>query len=455
MPLAIGQILDDKYRIVRVIGVGGMGTVYEGEHSLIRRRVAIKVLAPDSSRTPDVLQRFERESQAAGQIGSDHILEVLDIGTTEDGQRYLVMEYLDGETLSARIERIGRLPAGHIALLARQILVGLMAAHDAGIVHRDLKPDNVFILREKAGLRDFVKIIDFGISKFVEDGAFHPKLTSSGAVLGTPSYMSPEQARGKTVDARSDLHSVGVILFEAVTGRVPFSGQNFNEMMYQIATGDRPRVRDLVPDLDPSFEAIIDRAMQRDPEKRYQSAREFKNELEAWMRANSLSTATGEIVLADVAAAVLGMPEGPPPSSVNKNAPTLAAPSRTVTNASVDTVVLPGRRSRTRWIVASVAAAGAIVVAMGMVASRRTPAPATASPSPSPSPASSPAADTTPSSSAAAPAATVASASPSASAPEAMSTSAPHAGDSHRKTKPAKGSPHPTPTGNKQVDFGY
>lgn len=448
MPLEIGQTLDEKYRIVRVIGVGGMGTVYEGEHTLIRRRVAIKVLAQDSSKTPDVIQRFERESQAAGQIGSDHILEVLDIGTTEEGQRYLVMEYLDGETLAARIERLGRLPAGHIALLARQILAGLTAAHDAGIVHRDLKPDNVFILREKAGLRDFVKIIDFGISKFEDSTTLHPRLTSSGAVLGTPCYMSPEQARGKTVDARSDLHSVGVILFESVTGRVPFSGQNFNELMFQIGTGDRPRVRDLVPDVDPSFEAIIDRAMQRDPEKRYQSAGEFKRDLEAWMRANSLSTTTGEIVLADVAAALLALPEGSPTASVDRNAPTLAAPSRTVTNASVDTLVLPGRRGRIRWIVGAVLALGAAVVATEMVRLRRTTPPAVAAA------ASAPSAVEVAAPLASASSAPVASAAPPASGSDTGSTSASHVPDPHRKTKPAKSSPHPPPTG-KQVDFGY
>lgn len=455
MPLEIGQILDDKYRIVRVIGVGGMGTVYEGEHSLIRRRVAIKVLAQDSSKTPDSIQRFERESQAAGQIGSDHILEVLDIGTTGEGQRYMVMEYLDGETLASRIERLGRLPAGHVALLARQILVGLAAAHDAGIVHRDLKPDNVFILREKAGLHDFVKIIDFGISKFEETDDFRPRLTSSGAVLGTPCYMSPEQARGNPADARSDLHSVGVMLFEAVTGRVPFSGKNFNELMFQIATGDRPSARSFVPDIDPRFEAIIGRAMQRDPEKRYQSAREFKGELEDWMRANSLATTTGEVLLADVAAALLVVPESTRKPNVDWNAPTLAAHADaevvsargTVTNASMDTVVLPRRRNR-RWIVAGVLAAGAVAGATGLVMLRRTGTAAVEAPTP----VSVPATIAPPSASAAPP---VASAAPSASVPpDTVGSSASHAPDPHRKPKPSKGSPHPAPTG-KQVDFGY
>jgi serine/threonine-protein kinase len=458
MPLEIGQTLDDKYRIVRVIGVGGMGTVYEGEHTLIRRRVAIKVLAKDSSHAPESVSRFERESQAAGQIGSDHILEVLDIGTTEEGQRYIVMEYLDGETLAARIERLARLPAGHVALIARQILVGLAAAHDAGIVHRDLKPDNVFILREKAGLLDFVKIIDFGISKF-ERGAIHPRLTSSGAVLGTPCYMSPEQARGTAVDARSDLHSVGVILYESITGQVPFSGQNFNELMFQIATGKRPHARDIVPDLDPRFEAIIDRAMQRDPEKRYQSAREFQRELEAWMRANSLSTTTGETLLSDVDDAIKALRESGGARKVDRSAPTVGADTesdvigsrRTVTNASMDTLSAPKRRSRNRWMMAGGFAAGALVAVLLLITSGKTKELTTDSPPPESSAAAA-AASAIPSASAPAP---VASASPSASvAPDAVSSSASRAPDPHRKPKPPKNSPHPAPTG-KQVDFGY
>jgi serine/threonine-protein kinase len=459
MPLEIGQTLDEKYRIVRVIGVGGMGTVYEGEHTLIRRRVAIKVLAKDSSHAPESVSRFERESQAAGQIGSDHILEVLDIGTTDEGLRYIVMEYLDGETLAMRIERLVRLPAGHVALLARQILVGLAAAHDAGIVHRDLKPDNVFILREKAGLLDFVKIIDFGISKFDQAGAIHPRLTSSGAVLGTPCYMSPEQARGTAVDPRSDLHSVGVILFESVTGRVPFAAQNFNELMFQIATGERPSARDFVPDLDPRFGAMIDRAMQRDPEKRYQSAREFQRELEAWMRANSLSTTTGETLLSDVDDAIQALRKSGGARKVDRSAPTVAADTesevigtrRTVTNASMDTLAEPKRRNRNRWMIAGGFAAGAIVAVMGLIAAGKANEPATDSPSPSSSVAAA-AATAIPSVSASPP---EASASTSGSvAPDAVSSSAPHAPDPHRRPKPSKGSPHPTPTG-KQVDFGY
>jgi serine/threonine-protein kinase len=274
--------------------------------------------------------------------------------------------------------------------------------------------------------------------------------------------MSPEQARGTAVDARSDLHSVGVMLFEAVTGRVPFAGQNFNELMFQIATGERPHARDIVPDLDPRFEAMIDRAMQRDPEKRYQSAREFQRELEAWMRANSLSTTTGETLLSDVDDAIKALRQsGGGARKVDRGAPTVGADTdttesdvigtrRTVTNASMDTLSTPKRRLTGRWMIAGGFAAGALVGVIALVTSGKTKELATDSPPSVPSAAA--AASAIPSVSLSP---LEASASPSASvATDAVSSSAPHAPDPHRRPKPSKSSPHPTPTG-KQVDFGY
>jgi len=283
MTLSPGQILDNKYRIVRLIGEGGMGSVHEGENTLIARRVAIKVLHQAATTNEQVLLRFEREAQAAGRIGSDHILEVLDMGRLPDGERYMVMEYLDGEPLSARIERLGRMTPGQIAPLMRQALKGLQAAHDAGIIHRDLKPDNIFILREKAGQTDFVKIIDFGISKFSALGS-DMNMTRTGAVMGTPYYMSPEQAKGSSqVDPRSDVYAVGVIMYEAVTGRVPFDGNTFNELMFKIVLSDPPKLSDAVPELDPTFAAIINKAMARELDARYSSAKELQQALDDYL----------------------------------------------------------------------------------------------------------------------------------------------------------------------------
>ncbi|HZO16902.1 MAG TPA: serine/threonine-protein kinase, partial [Polyangiaceae bacterium] len=210
MPLQPGEILDGKYRIVRLVGEGGMGAVYEGENTRIKRRVAIKVLHTAVAEKLDVVQRFEREAQAAGRIGSEHIVEVLDLGNLPSGERYMVMEFLEGEDLTARIKKKKRLPPQEVVPIMAQVLEGLAAAHDAGIIHRDLKPDNIFILTRKAGRADFVKILDFGVSKFSALDS-DMSMTRTGAVMGTPYYMSPEQAKGGQIDGRSDLYSIGVV----------------------------------------------------------------------------------------------------------------------------------------------------------------------------------------------------------------------------------------------------
>jgi eukaryotic-like serine/threonine-protein kinase len=270
-----GQVIDGKYRIVRLIGEGGMGAVFEGENIRISRRVAIKVLHPNATANPETVQRFEREAQAAGRIGSDHILEILDLGALPDGSRYMVMEFLAGETLSSRIRKHGRLTPGQIVPLMRQMLVGLAAAHDAGIVHRDLKPDNVFVLTERSGIRDYVKIIDFGISKFNVIGG-DMSMTRTGAVMGTPFYMSPEQAKGSgQVDHRSDLYAAGVILYEAATGEVPFLASTFNELLFKIVLSEPKPLSEVLPGIDPNFVAVVTRAMAREPSQRFQSAREM------------------------------------------------------------------------------------------------------------------------------------------------------------------------------------
>jgi len=236
MSLQAGQIIEGKYRIVRLLGEGGMGAVYEGENVRIHRRVAIKVLHSAVASNVDAVQRFEREAQAAGRIGSDHIVEVIDLGNLPDGDRFMVMEYLDGESFSQRIQGRGRLSPAEASGIMIQLLEGLAAAHGAGIFHRDLKPDNVYLLRSKKGQGDFVKILDFGISKFNKlnkDSGM--SMTRTGAVMGTPYYMSPEQAKGsKDMDHRSDLYSAGVMLYEAITGQVPFNAETFNELIFKI-----------------------------------------------------------------------------------------------------------------------------------------------------------------------------------------------------------------------------
>lgn len=283
MSLSIGERIDGKYEIKRLLGEGGMGAVYEGENVLIHRKVAIKVLHAGVASNEEAVTRFEREAQAAGRIGSDHIVEVLDLGMLDGGDRYMVMEFLKGESLSDRIEARGRLSASEICELSLQLLDGLIAAHEAGIIHRDLKPDNVFLLGQGKGRADFVKILDFGISKFSELGKDF-SMTRTGSVMGTPYYMAPEQARGaKNLDARLDVYAAGVILYQAATGRVPFDGDTFNELLIKIVTEETPPVAAAAPELDPRLAAIIDKARQRDPAQRFQSAREFRDAIVAYL----------------------------------------------------------------------------------------------------------------------------------------------------------------------------
>ena len=258
-----------KYRIVRPLGRGGMGAVYEALQTDLNRRVALKVLHPHLAQDPQLVTRFRREAMSAAGLGHPNIVQVTDFGRSEeDGSVFLVMELLEGAPLSAVIDR-ERLPPARLAQVAWQVLSALEAAHAAGIVHRDLKPDNVF-LTSVPGVGDVVKLLDFGIAKLAESEG--SGLTATGAVLGTPAYMAPEQARGAAVDGRVDVYALGVLMYEALTGRLPYNGANYNAMIAAILTEQPPRIGDLRADLPSDLVAVIERAMERDPASRWQSA---------------------------------------------------------------------------------------------------------------------------------------------------------------------------------------
>jgi serine/threonine protein kinase len=289
MAITPGQVIDGKYRIERQLGVGGMGAVYEGENVRIHRKVAIKVLHAAVATKADIVQRFEREAQAAGRIGSKHIVEVLDLGNLPDGDRFMVMEYLDGESLGDRLKRVHRFAPADLAPILVQVLEGLAAAHEAGIVHRDLKPDNIYLLKPKSPKDgEFVKILDFGVSKF-SSADENMAMTNAGAVMGTPYYLSPEQARGGTVDARSDVYAMGVVGYQLVAGVVPFHADNFNELLFKIALENAKPLVQAVPGIDPHFAAIVERAMAREPAQRFPSAGEMRDVLSAWMQQRGIA----------------------------------------------------------------------------------------------------------------------------------------------------------------------
>ena len=369
---AQGYLLDNKYRIGRLIGQGGMGAVYEAEAILLHRRVAIKVQSFShgvSQTSGEMAMRFQLEAQAAGRIGSRHIVDVIDLGRLESGEHFMVMEYLDGQSLRERIDTRGAMSADQARPIALQLLAGVAAAHAAGIVHRDLKPENVFLVRQPDG-SDFVKILDFGISKFNDirgsQGSF--SLTRTGALMGTPRYLSPEQATGgKAVDQRTDIYMVGVILYECMTGSIPYEANTFNELLFQIVQ-DKPRpIQERIPGADPNFAALIECAMQKDPKHRFQSAEEMSEAIRAVARGEVFSTRTTHPSGAPVAPAVVPFNElpvarlstrsgmAPPP-----NESAAKSWSQSHAGAGAETAsVAAGRRSKLPWI----GAAAAVVLA--------------------------------------------------------------------------------------------
>jgi serine/threonine protein kinase len=278
--LGPGAEIDRKYRVVRELGTGAMGSVYEAEHLVLRRRVAIKLLHAVRVREPIALQRFEREARAASSIGSRHVIAILDYGETPGGEPYLVMEYLAGETLADRLERHRVLDAEELVPIVAQVLAGLEAAHAAGIVHRDLKPQNVWLCAGGGELPvDFVKLLDFGVAKLRSECI---QLTEAGTLIGTPRFMAPEQLLGETTaDHRVDLYAAAVILFRALSGRWPFPAETLDTLIYEALHTEPLRLDALMPSISPRIAAVVARALARSPADRYPTARAMASDLAA------------------------------------------------------------------------------------------------------------------------------------------------------------------------------
>jgi serine/threonine protein kinase len=268
------RIIDKKYRILKVLGQGGMGTVYKAEHIVLLRKVAIKLLHETHSSSPEAVERFLIEAQAAGTIGHPNIVEVQDIGKDGDVV-YMVMELLKGWDLAVELEEQGRLPYKRAVAIMLQVLSALHAAHEKGIVHRDLKPENIFIATDSRG-REEIKLLDFGVAKVQSTMSNAVRLTQTGLVVGTPLYMSPEQARGaKDVDHQSDIWSCGVILYTMLSGKRPFDGESYNEVIGNILLSEPAPLREEVPDLPRVLATAVSRALAKKTEVRYANVSEM------------------------------------------------------------------------------------------------------------------------------------------------------------------------------------
>src|SRR5689334_1537127 len=263
-----------RYQLARVLGAGGMGRVYLGVQPDIGSRVAIKVLSEDCARDPGLVERFFSEARAVNLIRHEHIVGVLDLARFADGRPYIVMEFIDGITLGA-MARQQLLPLGPLCALVDEVLSALAAAHAIGIVHRDLKPDNVLVTR--AG---HAKVLDFGIAKLAPSITHAPSpRTRTGALLGTPEYMAPEQVAGKHVDGRTDLYAAGIMLYETTTGRRPFHGENLFDLLRSHLEDAPVPPRQLRPELPELLEQVIVRALAKTPEARFQTAAEMMDAL--------------------------------------------------------------------------------------------------------------------------------------------------------------------------------
>src|SRR5262245_61707718 len=298
-----GRTLDQKYYLESKLGVGGMGTVYRAGRLLIGDRVAVKVLHPDQMADPQAVERFRREAQTAARLKHPNVVTVYDFGVSREGLSYQVMELAEGESLHSLVERHGRLAETAAAEIVRQVCAALDEAHKQGIVHRDIKPENILVQTLPGGLQ--VKVLDFGIAALRDVKA--GKLTRTGAIVGTPHYMSPEQCLGEELDGRSDIYSLGIVLFEMLTGVVPFDSSTPTAIVIKHVNDPPPPPRSLNPKISPAVESVVLRALEKRRDARPQTAGEMARELIA---------AAGSARTGSPHPAVVAEPEGITPAPI-------------------------------------------------------------------------------------------------------------------------------------------
>ncbi|MBX3269979.1 MAG: serine/threonine protein kinase, partial [Sandaracinaceae bacterium] len=355
----LGRVLGATYRVEALLGSGGMGAVYRATHLRTGRPYAVKVLLPEVAVRKDAMKRFRREAEAVGALGHANVVAVHDFDVA-DGWAYLVMDLLEGEDLAVRTHRIGRLSLPETIAIARGIAQGLDAAHARGLIHRDLKPANVFLARQP-GAPERAVLLDFGLAKSLAGEAERTLLTASGVVMGTPAYMSPEQASGLPLDARADLYSFATIVYELLAGRTPFEAPTVPALFAKLATEPPPPIRRFCPEISAAVEAVLARGLAKAPAERYPSAAAFVDALAGAEHASvppTVAVPAPPPPGTPVGNAAASWPRGVPPYPAPAGAPYAHAPQA------------PRARGASPWILVALAGllgAGVLGVAGGGV----------------------------------------------------------------------------------------